>query len=435
MNIELNIDSNSSGTKKSRPSAANILVLGDFAGQGQSEATPPVGREVRNMFTLDPNKLDSAIARVAPKIVLNPGTGPLTVPVTSMDSFHPDSLVHLEGLARSAPHVEPEPAQQAAPAREPGAADDDNDFARLLGAKTAGPGATSPAVKSTLDKLIADAVADEAPATVAPDNGLAGDYSMQLRDLLHAKPFQQLESTWRSLQWLGEHIDYDETASVWLVDVDLSAIESWSEDLLRKVAAGPGSAAAIVVLHDYAPSQQAELHALARLASNLKTIAFVGATHSLAGFEGDISKATALDASDFSKSGSESTAGLSGLQSVAAGYPGILLRQPYGKRSDPIDSFDFDELGSAPSHDAFAWGSASIVLTLMWLTATLVVDDAPLVTYDDGSGQAIKAPTGAYMTDSAAETLLARGIVPLLARRGGTEIRVPRLQSLAITAI
>ena len=71
----------------------------------------------------------------------------------------------------------------------------------------------------------------------------------------------------------------------------------------------------------------------------------------------------------------------------------------------------------------------------MWLTNTLVIDDALLVTYDDGSGQAIKPPTGAYMTDSAAEVLLARGVVPLLAQRGGTDIRVPRLQSMAHTAV
>jgi len=296
MNIELNIGSNSPGTKKSGPSAANILILGDFSGEGRSNDAPSVGPGIRNMFTLDPNKLDSAIARVAPKIELKSGTESLSIPVNSLDSFHPDSLLKIEGLPGSAPPVDPEPLEQAAPARAQPAADDDNDFARLLGAKTAGPGAASPAVKSTLDKLIADAVADDAPAPVTSSATSAGDYSTQLREILRAQPFQQLEATWRSLQWLGEHIDYDETASIWLVDVDLSAIESWSEDLRRKVAAGPGSAAAIVVLHDYSSSERSELHALARLASGLKTIAFAGAAHSLVGFNGDLSAATALDA-------------------------------------------------------------------------------------------------------------------------------------------
>jgi type VI secretion system protein ImpC len=288
-------------------------------------------------------------------------------------------------------------------------------------------------VKSTLDKLIADAVATDAPAPSVTKERPTADNGARLSEVLHARPFQQVESAWRSLQWLGERIDYDESASIWLVDGDMSAIESWSEDLLRQVAAGPGSAAAIVVLHDYSAAEQSNLQALARLASGLNTIAFAGAADSIAGLKGDISKSTALDASDFTKADAGDS--LSGLSNIAMGYPNVLLRQPYGKRSDPIDAFDFDELAAAPSHDAFSWGSASIVLALMWLTESLLVDDAPLVTYDDGGGQAIKPPTGAYMTDSAAEALLARGLVPLLAKRGGTDIRVPRLQSLAITAL
>jgi type VI secretion system protein ImpC len=436
MNIEMNIDSNRPKIKKSRPSAANILVLGDFSGKGPSDTAAAASAPgVRNMFTLDPNKLDSAVARIAPTIELALDDETHTIAVTSMECFHPDSLLQIDSLFRSAPSVAKEPLEQAAPPEEQAAAGDNNDFARLLGGTTASPGAASPAVKSTLDKLIADAVATDAPAPSTAKERPTGDNSTRLREVLHARPFQQLESAWRSLQWLGERIDYDESASIWLVDVDTSTIESWSEELLRQVAAGPGSAAAIVVLHDYSAAEQSNLQALARLAGGLNTIAFAGTADSLAGLQGDASKSTALDASDFTKPEENAGEPLSGLSNIALGYPNVLLRQPYGKRSDPVDAFDFDELAAAPAHDAFSWGSASIVLALMWLTKSLLVDDAPLVTYDDGSGQAIKPPTGAYMTDSAAEALLARGLVPLLAKRGGTDIRVPRLQSLAITAI
>ncbi len=433
MNIEMNIDSNRPKMKKSRPSAANILVLGDFSGTGTSDTVSSTAAGIRNMFTLDPNKLDVAVARIAPTIELALETETHTVPVTSMECFHPDSLLKMDSLFASAPPVAEEPLEQAVPPLEQAATGGDNDFARLLGGTTASPGAASPAVKSTLDKLIADAVATDAPAPSVTKERPTGDNSARLREALHARPFQKMESAWRSLQWLGERIDYDESAAIWLVDVDTSAIDSWSEDLLRQVAAGPGSAAAIVVLHDYSAAEQSNLQSLGRLASSLNTIAFAGTADSIAGFLGDFSKPTALDASDFAKADAGDS--LSGLSNIAMGYPNVLLRQPYGKRSDPIDAFDFEELGASPSHDAFSWGSASIVLALMWLTESLLVDDAPLVTYDDGGGQAIKPPTGAYMTDSAAEALLARGLVPLLAERGGTDIRVPRLQSLAITAI
>lgn len=383
------------------------------------------------MFTLDPGKLEAAIARVAPTIELALDDRTHSIPVSSMDCFHPDSLLKLEHLFAAAQPVAEEPQEQVAAPKEQET--DENDFSRLLGGSAASADTTKPAVKSALDKLIADAVSSDTPPPATRQENSGSDKSAGLREILQARTFQQLESAWRSLQWLGERVDYDESASIWLVDADTSAIESWSEDLLRQVAAGPGSAAAIVALHDYSVAEQSNLQALARLAGSLNTIAFAGASNSLAGINVDISKPTALDASDFSTP--DSDASLSGLSNVAVGFPKLLLRQPYGKRSDPIDTFDFDELGTAPAHEAFCWGSSSIALALMWLTGSLLIDDALLVTYEDGGGQAIKPPTGAYMTDSAAEVLLDRGLVPLLAQRGGTDIRTPRLQSLAITAI
>jgi len=439
MNIEMNIDSNRPKIRKSRPAAANILVLGDFSGKSQSDAASDVNAGIRNMFTLDPNKLGAAIARIGPTVELMLGSDSVTIPITSMESFHPDELLKIDGLLDSAPAVAIDPPEAPAPVAEKRAAteSDDGDFARLLGGTTASAGTASPAVRSTLDKLIKDAVASDSTAAPMPgeNKNEADNKSSRLREVLRSGAFQGLESTWRSLQWLGEHIDYDESASIWLVDADICAIEPWSADFMRQVAAGPGSAAALVVLHDYSVDELSSLQALARLAGGLNTVAFAGSENSIAGLNGDISKAVALDASDFAKATEDSAGPSAELSNVVLGYPNVLLRQPYGKRSDPIDAFDFDELGTAPAHKAFLWGNASIVVALMWLTDTLIIDDAQLVTYDDGGGQAIKPPTGAYMTDSAAEVLLARGIVPLLADRGGTDIRIPRLQSMAVTAI
>ena len=123
------------------------------------------------------------------------------------------------------------------------------------------------------------------------------------------------------------------------------------------------------------------------------------------------------------------------LGSVCLGFPALLLRQPFGERTDPVDALDFDELGSAPAHDAFLWGSAGTALAAMSLADRLLLEDSLLATYDDGSGQAIKPASGALLTDSAVDALLARGLVPLLAERGSTRLLAPRLQSLAIRAL
>ena len=54
-----------------------------------------------------------------------------------------------------------------------------------------------------------------------------------------------------------------------------------------------------------------------------------------------------------------------------------------------------------------------------------------MVVYDDGSGQAIKPAAEVYLAESAVDEFLRRGLVPLVGNRSGTDIRVPRLQSMA----
>ena len=74
MNIEMNIDSNRPKYKKSRPSTANILVLGDFSGKDRLDAASNANAEIRNLFTLDPNQLDAAVEKVGPNIEMKLGS-------------------------------------------------------------------------------------------------------------------------------------------------------------------------------------------------------------------------------------------------------------------------------------------------------------------------------------------------------------------------
>jgi predicted component of type VI protein secretion system len=70
-------------------------------------------------------------------------------------------------------------------------------------------------------------------------------------------------------------------------------------------------------------------------------------------------------------------------------------------------------------------------MAAMSVQQNLRIEDLPMVVYDDGAGQAIKPPSEVYLTDSAGEHLLQRGIIPLMSRRGHTDIRILRFQSIA----
>ena len=87
----------------------------------------------------------------------------------------------------------------------------------------------------------------------------------------------------------------------------------------------------------------------------------------------------------------------------------------------------------SPDHESFLWGPGSAALAVMYLTGSLQVEDLPMVVYDDGGGQAIKPVSEYWLAESAADILLARGIVPLIGNRSGTDLRAPRLQTASAT--
>src|SRR5260221_13265479 len=41
--------------------------------------------------------------------------------------------------------------------------------------------------------------------------------------------------------------------------------------------------------------------------------------------------------------------------------PRFLLRLPYGKNTDPIDAFAFEELPEGSAHEGYLWGNPAIV--------------------------------------------------------------------------
>lgn len=471
MNIEFDVRFGKDSARRADGARRNVLVIGDFSGAAGSG-----GGAIRHMFSVDPVEVDAAVARIAPRASIAGGDTPLEAGFGSIDDFHPDALLknipafsaamelrralsdpakaanaaaltrELLGIeaAHADARTEPEARGEPASASSSGSAESDDDmFSRLLGRNVSTPDAPDPVVRSTLDKLLKDAVdEDRAPDPDRDALELRSRLELwiasALRELLRDPAFRGPEIAWRSLVWLMENVEVDESLEILLVDVGAASIEQWAGELPRKVAAGPGSADTLIVLREFSddPDSMTNLRSLAAVASEVHARAFAGASAALAGLTGEIGTPLALDGSDFGASAPEGWDDLrAGIGSVCLGFPSLLLRQPYGERTDPVDALDFDELGGAPSHDAFLWGSAGIALAAMSLSGSLLIEDGLLVTYDDGSGQAIKPASGAWLTDSAVDALLARGIVPLLSERGSTRLLAPRLQSIAIRAL
>jgi type VI secretion system protein ImpC len=142
----------------------------------------------------------------------------------------------------------------------------------------------------------------------------------------------------------------------------------------------------------------------------------------------------------------EAWAALRGLREVSyigLALPRFLLRLPYGKKTDPTESFDFEEMPDAPSHDDYLWGNSAFACALLlaqsfseygWEMRPGVIseiDQLPLHVYKQNGDSEVKPCAEALMTEDAAERILECGVMPLASLKGRDAARLVRFQSIA----
>lgn len=467
MNIEIGIRSRGDSPEIGGDRGRQVFVVGNFSGDREPEQQGSTSPGIRNMSSVDLADIDAAIARLGPRILLDIEGSALQLEFAGLEDFHPDRLFRMHPAFRTITDLKQalaDPARREAatalcrqllgeeaaadptPApddRQPGAAESTDDtLARLLGQPAAAGPRGNAAARAAVDRILAEAVAGSeisptASAEVAElKAGLDAWGAAAMRELLRAPGFRLLEANWRSLQWLAEHSDCDPEPSLWLVDVGSVAAVAWVDELGRRIAGVADDPDLLVILHDFSADEKSigHLQRIAEAASASGMTVFAGASPGLAGRTDNSFNSAALDASDF---GTETPEAWDRLRhertatAVGLAYPRFLLRQPYGSRSDPVDALDFEELQPAPAHEDFLWGSPGIVLASMFANGSCIAGDLPMVVYDDGSGQAIMPPSEFYLADSASDALLKKGIMALVSKRGATDIRIPRMQSIA----
>lgn len=481
MEIEIALGSDRRANRRDSGAPERVLVIGSFSGAGGSRAASPNDRAV---MAIDPFDIDPAIEAIRPETGVSGGGDAAPLAVSSLDDFHPDTLCQQlpelnriittrrsltnsgaasDGAVQAARALVAElGAGRVAKSTEPGAGPaapetDDDTLARLLGGSPAPRTAASPAAKSAVARLIADAVGDSGSVDGAIQSGLVDALDSLatsiVRDVLHSDAFRHVESAWRSLRWLAEHLDSD-------VDCELFVFDLGIDELTAISASGPAEADAlrahiarqwrnllmddpatlIVSLHPLAADSHAiaALRWLMDLAQETGAPLFAGAGCELAGITAPPRTNPLVDASDVSKETDPAWDGLRqhpAAAQTAVGVPQFILRQPYGRKSDPIDAFSFEELEEAPGDDAFLWASAAIALAVAWLQsragASAALNDLPMVIYEDGGGQAMMPPTGIYVSDSAATALAGKGFTALRAARHSTNLSVPEIVTVA----
>ncbi|MFW5740605.1 MAG: type VI secretion system contractile sheath domain-containing protein, partial [Myxococcota bacterium] len=234
MEMDVMIGKGRSRPRPNQDTPFRILVLGSFSGRDAGSQGRPVRVEV--------TAIDELMERYLPKTTLELADGAVELEVEELDDFHPDALYDglpvfkalrqlrrelqdpgtFERAAASLREAAPAPAGGSAPQ---GSAESEGDMMeRLLGKASAParpPAAPSPAAPSPVDGFVRQIVAPHVVRGPDPDQAghlaaldkAAGEL---MRAILHHPRFQQLEATWRGLDFLLRSVEGD--IDVWVLD-------------------------------------------------------------------------------------------------------------------------------------------------------------------------------------------------------------------------
>jgi type VI secretion system protein ImpC len=284
-----------------------------------------------------------------------------------------------------------------------------------------------------------------------------------MRDILHHPDFQALESAWRSLYFLVRRLDTDRDLQLFLFDIpraDLIADLAEAEDLERsglyrllveQTVGTPGAPlwAFLAGLYTFAPTPSV-LTVLGRMAQIARqarapfvagtTAAVVGCNH-LAGTPDPDDWKSPLEAK--SQAAWNALRRLPEAHFLGLAMPRFLLRLPYGRRTDPIEGFEFDEMPDSPSHEAYLWANPAVACALLmgqafseagWeMRPGLVqnIDGLPVHVYTQDGDQETKPCAEVLLTHRASDLILDAGVMPLVSMQNQDIVRLVAFRSVA----
>jgi type VI secretion system protein ImpC len=134
---------------------------------------------------------------------------------------------------------------------------------------------------------------------------------------------------------------------------------------------------------------------------------------------------------------------------LALTVPRFMLRWPYGQKTEPIESFRFEEFTPQSGLKAMLWANGSMLAGLllgktfseqgvkgMRLGSIMTLGDVPFYYYTDAEGDQVALPnTERLVTESTAAYLMSQNFMPVLCIRGRPEVRLGSFQSLAGTEL
>ena len=482
MQFEFEFKTAGAGERIELDQPLKILLMANFSGHRIGQA--PTALAQRRARRVDIDNMDQLLANFAPSLQLDLpdlGQNELSLEFRSLDDFHPDQLfrnlplfqelretrAQLQNPASFAQAAEklrgglPLPTATPAPAAVSSAG---NDFAALLAGNVTRVGA---AAKNDFEALIRSIAAPLIVSGHDPSMYLAAvdqTISSLMRAILHHPAFQQLEACWRGVHFVITNLELEESLQLHLLDVSKEELaqdlQQAGSDLSRSkvypvlVEAGRQAADATawgVLLGNYhfenTEADVNQLAALAALASQAGAPFLAAAKDSVLGCQSLVEES---EPRDWPRLDAQALARWQALRSMPqAAYlglalPRVLMRLPYGKNSDAIEQFEFEE--TPLKHEEFLWGNPALACGLLLAQSfqedawdmqpgtILDIADMPAYTFrHDGQSHLLPAAETCLL-ERASEAALQAGLMSLQSFKNRNAVRLLRFQSLALPA-
>ena len=465
------------------------LLLGNWSGGNNFDSTD---LRQRRPIEIDRDNFDDLMRKLRVEISLDlqsDGENILRLRFVELDDFHPDRIFEQVGLfsnlretrrrlmnpntfnqaarevrdwiggtTEETGQIESQTAREAAPSA-------DNLLDQILSNAdyAAVQTETKRQPKNELDALLGKLVApylvrtDEAEQSklvAAVDEAT----SELMRQILHHPQFQALEAAWRGAFQVVSRAETNSELKLYLLDAakdeltaDLKAVGNLTQSSFYQWLNREQDESWAIVCGNYVfepnVDDVATLMRIAQIAANFDAPFVAQAGAKILGIE---SLAETPDPDDWNLREETAEAKLWGMvralpESVYLGLaiPRFLARMPYGEKSEPTETFTFEEFSGSPAHENYLWANPSFLCASLiaqtfssygWemrLGAFQDIEDLPLHVYKENGETRIKSPAEINMTQRAAETILEQGLMPLISFRDTHRGRLARFQSIA----
>ena len=469
------------GRLDARPRAAQaafrLALLGDFSGRASKGALESgAALAARKPLKVDVDNLDDVLARLAPRILVPLGDeGTVEIPIAAMGDFHPDQLVEAlplfeqlqdlrrslqskAGFDRAAKEVlswagaEPLPRPPSRRSRGAAVATDRklSDFVRLTGRPPAAEASADDLIRRLIGPYIVPATDSRQDALLARVDAALSD---AMRRILHNPEFQAAEALWRGVEKLVRGLETGANLQIVLYDIsaeelaaDLAATDALQDtalySLLIEQPASDGHAGPLSFIAGLYGFELTPPHA--DLLGRIAQLAGAAGAPFVAGMGPDDLRTPEHEWHPLVRSAWSALRATPASVYLGLATPRFLLRMPYGRRTDPIDAFAFEEFSRQSGLSGMLWGNPALLAALLvaqsWskagaamkLGSLNVVGEMPVYVYHDADGDQVALPcTERLFTERQAAQVASTGIIPVLSLRGRPEVRVAGFNSLA----